>query len=407
MIHRVAIIILVFLASDFSTLHPCTSFALADPPSTRFGDPLPGLTAEQLRLFHLGREGFEAEESDSDGIGPVFNARSCVACHDLPQSGGGSQILSTRFGTINEGRYDSLVDLGGPTIQTQGAQGVDGFQFVGEVIPDEATIVARRRANPLFGLGLVDSVPDLSFYFEAFLQSILSPETAGRPNVVLDLRSAEWTVGRFGWKAGIGSLFDFAADAYKDEMGITVPGSIRDEDGRLVSQENAPQGDIPQLAFNLVESPNESDDLDIVGFNDFMTLLAPPPTQAMSGQARQGKEIFRQIGCADCHQPTMRTGRNAIAALDRVAFQPYSDFLLHNMGALGDGLEQGWARGNEMRTAPLWGLKELPFYLHDGRAETVDEAIRMHDGQGRRSKVRFENLPNVKRSALLDFLDRL
>ena len=146
MIHRVAIIILVFLASDFSTLHPCTSFALADPPSTRFGDPLPGLTAEQLRLFHLGREGFEAEESDSDGIGPVFNARSCVACHDLPQSGGGSQILSTRFGTINEGRYDSLVDLGGPTIQTQRAQDVGGFQFVGEVIPDEATIVARRRA---------------------------------------------------------------------------------------------------------------------------------------------------------------------------------------------------------------------------------------------------------------------
>ena len=102
----------------------------------------------------------------------------------------------------------------------------------------------------------MDSVPDISFYFEALLQSLLTPETAGRPNVVLDLRSAEWTVGRFGWKAGIGSLFDFAADAYKDEMGITVPGSIRDEDGRLVSEENAPQGDVTQLAFNLVESPN-------------------------------------------------------------------------------------------------------------------------------------------------------
>ena len=350
---RFSLVVVVVFVTNLDVLFPWTRSVLADPPSTQFGDPLPGLSAVQLQRFQLGKAGFEAEESDTDGIGPVFNARSCVACHDLPKTGGGSQGLSTRFGAIHNGRYDSLVELGGPTIQTQGAKGVDGFQFVGEVIPKEATIVARRRANPLFGLGLVDNVPDASFYLEMFLQSFFTPETAGRPNVVLDLRSGDWTVGRFGWKAGIGSLFDFAADAYKDEMGITVLGSIRDDDGRLVSEENAPQGDVTQLAFNLVESPNEPDDLDIVGFNDFMTLLAPPPTHVMSGQARQGKEIFRQIGFADCHQPTMRTGRNAIAALDRVAFQPYSDFLLHDMSALGDGLEQGWARGSEMRTAAV------------------------------------------------------
>ena len=114
---------------------------------------------------------------------------------------------------------------------------------------------------------------------------------------------------------------------------------------------------------------------DIVGFTDFITFLAPPPQKPLTAQGRLGQAVFHQIGCADCHQPTMRTGRNPVRALDRVVFHPYSDFLLHDMGERGDGSEQGWATGREMGTAPLWGLRELPFYLHDGRAETVDEAI--------------------------------
>ena len=144
-----ALVVFVAFVTDFGAQIQSTRLLLADPPSSQFGDPLPGLTAVQLGRFRSGKEGFEAEESDSDGIGPVFNARFCVACHDLPKSGGGNQILSTRFGTIHEGRYDSLLDLSGPTIQTQRAQDDGGFQFVGEVIPDEATVVARRRANPL------------------------------------------------------------------------------------------------------------------------------------------------------------------------------------------------------------------------------------------------------------------
>ncbi len=103
----------------------------------------------------------------------------------------------------------------------------------------------------------------------------------------------------------------------------------------------------------------------------------------------------------------MRTGPNPVEALDRVEFRPYSDFLLHDMGGLGDGIEQGSATGREMRTAPLWGLRELPFYLHDGRARTVDEAVRLHDGQGRGARNRYLDLPAVRRRALLAFLDSI
>lgn len=373
----------------------------------QFGDPLPGLTGEQRARFFAGKTGFETEEGDADGVGPVFNGRSCVECHDGPTPGGGSDVLSTRIGAMNNGRFDPLLRFGGPTIQTRGIVGLEGFQFRGEVVPPQATIVAQRRANPLFGLGLVDAVPDESFHHAALLQEFFTPETAGRPNRVKDLRTGERVVGRFGWKAGLASLFDFAGDAYKDEMGITVPGFVPDEDGRRISEENAPQGDARLLRFNPVASPNEPDDLDIVGFNDFMTFLAPPPTRRLTDEGRRGRILFHQIDCADCHQPTMRTGPNPVRALDRVVFHPYSDFLLHDMGVLGDGIQQGRATGREMRTAPLWGLRELPFFLHDGRARTVEQAILMHQGQGRRARDRFDALSRREKNQLLAFLDSL
>lgn len=390
-----------------SVEHPRANAQPPGPGGHEFGDPLPGLTAEQLARFNAGKAGFEEEEGDADGIGPVFNGRSCVECHSGPAAGGSSDVLSTRIGATINGRFDPLLRFGGPTIQTQGIVGLRGFQFPGEVVPPQATIVARRRSNPLFGFGLVDAVPDESFHTAALLQEEFTPETAGRPNEVLDLRTGRRVVGKFGWKAGLGSVFEFSADAYKDEMGITVPGFLADEDDRLISEENPPQGKERLLRFNPVVSPNEPDDEDIVGFNDFITFLAPPPQKPLTAQGRLGHVVFRQIGCADCHQPAMRTGPNTVRALERVVFHPFSDFLLHDMGALGDGIEQGSASGREMRTAPLWGLRELPFYLHDGRAETVDEAIRWHDGQGRGARNRYLDLPEARRHALLTFLNSI
>lgn len=380
----------------------------ADPPEdTEFGLPLPGLSPAELAKFLAGKEAFEEVEGVADGIGPVFNDISCAACHNGPATGGGNAVLSTQIGATVDGRFDPLVRFGGPTIQRQGIIGRNGFQFPGEVIPPQATIVARRRAPQTFGLGLVDAVPDETFRALALLQRRLTPETAGHPNFVFDLRTGERVVGRFGWKAQVGSLFDFSADAYKDEMGITTPGFIRTPDGRTISEENAPQGVSSLLRFNPVDSPNEPDTVDVERFNDFMTRLAPPPRGRVTQAARRGEVVFTLIGCANCHVPALRTGRHAVEALDRVVFHPYADFLLHDMGSLGDGIEQGTGTGRDMRTAPLWGLRVQPSFLHDGRAQTVEEAILGHDGQGRAARHRFRDLDATRRRELLAFLESL
>jgi CxxC motif-containing protein (DUF1111 family) len=371
------------------------------------GDPLPGLTDAQLVRFRAGKEEFEAVEDAADGLGPVFNGASCAECHAGPATGGSSTVLSTQIGATVDGRFDPLLRLGGPTIQTRGVVGRRGFQFQGEVVPPQATIVARRRSNPLFGFGLVDAVPDEAFEATALIQQVFTPETAGRTNRVRDLRTGQAAVGKFGWKGGKANVFDFSADAYKDEMGITSPGLRRSEDGRSVGEENPPQGNAGLLRFNPVASPNEENLDSVTAFADFITFLAPPPQRPLTAAGRRGRDLFADIGCADCHQPVMQTGPNPVRALDRVEFRPYSDFLLHDMGDLGDGIEQGRGTGREMRTAPLWGLNQLPFFLHDGRAATVNQAIRMHDGQGRPARNRYRDLTPAQRADLLEFLDSL
>lgn len=157
----------------------------------------------------------------------------------------------------------------------------------------------------------------------------------------------------------------------------------------------------------LIGSPNEGDVEDIVLFSDFMRMLAAPPRGHVGASERRGEHVFREIGCANCHLPTLITGRHSIHALDRVTFHPYSDFLLHDMGHLGGGVEQGSAEPREMRTAPLWGLRTQPAFLHDGRASTIEEAILGHDGQGHGAKQRFRKLSNQRKGELLDFLNSL
>lgn len=398
---------LTALAAVVGLAAPPGSNVAALPVDVTFGDPLPGLTAAERSRFHTGKIAFEENKGVGDGIGPVFNDVSCAACHNGPTTGGGNAVLSTRIGAIVDGRFDPLVRFGGPTIQRSGIVGLNGFQFLGEVVPPEATIVAHRRAPAIFGLGLVDAVPDEALYALALYQSVAHPETAGLPNQVPDLRTGQSVVGRFGWKAGLGSLFDFAADASKDELGITVAGFIRTADGRTIGEENAPQGQTALLVNNPVSSPNQAIVANVDWFNDFMSFLAPPPRGPITKAARAGEAVFHDIGCADCHVPTWRTGRNNVRALDQVTFHPYSDFLLHDMGPLGDGIEQGTGRGQEMRTPPLWGLRLQPVLLHDGRADTVEQAILMHDGQGRPARDRFINLPAAGKQRLVAFLKSL
>lgn len=374
---------------------------------TDFGEPLPGLTADELNRFQAGKTAFEEVEGVADGVGPVFNRDSCVACHDNQATGGGSAIFSTRIGARINRQFDPLLRRGGPVIQTEGIVGREGYVFAGEVIPVEATIIARRRTPQTFGLGLVDAVPDLLLMGLALKQSLQTPETAGRPNVVIDLRTGLWRVGRLGWKAAVPNLTNFSGDAYKEEMGITTPGWLPDEDGRLIDDENPPQGDARLLEYNPVANPNEGDIEDVVLFTDFMTFLAPPPRGTITVAVRQGEKLFTSIGCADCHVPVLYTGNHVSSALRFRRVAAYSDFLLHDVGALGDGIEQGQARGTEMRTAPLWGLRTQSSFLHDGRATIVKEAILQHAGQGASARLRFQRLKRWEQEQLLGFLNSL
>jgi len=370
---------------------------LAGAPA--FGEPLANLTADELARFAAGLEEFLAAEAVDEGLGPVFNEASCVTCHDNPV-GGTTGRKETRFGTTVTGAFDPMSELGGSLIQDRGIGFVTSggdFTFVGEAVPATATVTAGRITTQLFGLGLVDAVPDEYLLGLARLEAAHSPTTAGTPNMVREIRTGLTRVGRFGWKAQVPTLFQFSGDAYLNEMGITNP-EFQDE--------NCPQGDCATLAHNPLATLND-DGAGVVAFNDFMTMLAPPPRGARTRQVVQGSGVFARIGCASCHTPVLVTGPSPIAALSNKAFQPFSDFLLHDMGALGDGIAQGSATGRQMRTAPLWGLRTRSLLLHDGRATTIAAAIKFHAGQGAALRNRFLRLGLFDRFALLAFLRSL
>jgi CxxC motif-containing protein (DUF1111 family) len=364
-----------------------------------FGDPLPGLSADDTARFEAGKVEFSTEEEVDEGLGPVFNEASCVACHRGPGDavGGSNQRLETRFGRVRaDGSFDPLAEQGGSLLQDRGIGTFNGVEFVAEVVP-EGAIVARRRTTPLFGLGLVDATPASTFLTLAFLQAILNPSTAGTPSVVTDPTTNRAALGKFGWKAQVPSLFVFSGDAYLNEMGITNP---------IFPNENCPQGNCALLAANPLPTLND-DGEGVEQFNDFMTLLAPPPRGPRNFFTEYGNVVGSAIGCMDCHTQTLRTGPNAVAALDQVEYHPFSDFLLHDMGALGDGITQNRASGRLMRTQPLWGLRTQTRLLHDGRATTIEEAILGHRGQGRAARLEFQNLGSFDRAALLAFLKSL
>jgi len=362
------------------------------------GDPLPGLAPGELAAFEAGKKTFEETETVADGVGPVFNEASCAACHTGPV-GGSNGRLETRFGQRrSDGSFDPLAAEGGSLLQDHGIGDVPGHSFAAEVVPPDANVVAGRRTTPLFGLGLVDATPDAVIRAIAAWQARFTPEVAGKVAIVDNLVTGKPAVGKFGWKDVNPTLLQFSADAYLNEMGITSP---------MFPQENCPQGDCATLAFNPRPDLNDANGADVQAFADFMSFLAPPARAAVNLRSLIGEGVFASIGCASCHVPTLVTGPNAVKALDRVAYHPFSDFLLHDMGALGDGIVQGAANGRQMRTAPLWGLRYAKALLHDGRATSPGEAILAHDGQGRRSRNRFAALDAKARDALLAFLATL
>jgi CxxC motif-containing protein (DUF1111 family) len=381
-----------------SAITAVTLFTMGGSAPPQFGDPLPGLSRNLLARFQAGKAVFEKTFDVPGGLGPVFNDTSCVNCHDQGGVGGGDNRLETHFGQVTNGVFNPLTALGGQLIQEQGIGTFNGVTFVGEFVPPQANVVAQRRTNPLFGLGLVDAVPDQALQDLAQLEQAFTPGTAGRVNVVLDVPSGQMHVGRFGWKCQIATLLDFNGNAFNNEMGITTP---------FFPNENPPQGNTALLAANPARTNPNDTIATVTQSTDFTALLAPPPQLAPTHASRAGSALFHQIGCADCHVPALQTGPSAVAALDRVTFSPYSDFLLHDMGSLNDGITQCGASGQEMRTAPLWGARVRTSFLHDGRAETLQDAILAHDGQGRAARDRFAGLDGRAQARILAFINGL
>jgi CxxC motif-containing protein (DUF1111 family) len=366
--------------------------------STNFGDPLEGLPPDLRARFEAGKAIFERNFTPLQGLGPVFNNTSCAQCHSQGAIGGGSDTLETRYGQVIDGVFNSLTQFDGQLLHSKGIGLFNGVDFVGEVVPPEANVVAHRRTNPLFGLGLVDAVPDQTLKDIAQFQQEVTPETAGQALVLTDIFSGQPRVGRFGWKSQIGTVLTFSGNAFLNEMGITTP---------FFPHENPPGGDSALLAANpALTNPNNTT-ATVMAIADHTTFLAPPPRLFLTRSAQVGQDFFAAIGCVNCHLPVMQTGPNAVAALNEVTFFPYSDFLVHDMGSLNDGIAQPPATGQQMRTAPLWGARIRTSFLHDGRAKTIRDAILAHDGQGLAARNNFAGLRKSEQEKILEFIKSL
>lgn len=368
------------------------------PPATgQAGGPLAGLTSAELAAFRAGLDVFRQAETTDSGLGPVFNDVSCLACHRAPAVGGVSLRTVTRFGLTTDGHFDPLTGRGGSLLQQRALD--PAFR---EVVPRIANTTARRLTTPLFGAGLIEAIPDATLIAAA---AAAKPDgVRGRVSLVNDVTTGNQRVGRFGWKAQQATLLAFSADAFVNEMGIT---------NRFFPEENAPNGNTALLErADQIQDPEDDVNAatgkgDVDRAADFMRLLAAPPRRPVNATITAGERVFTSINCVTCHTPALTTGASSVAALSRKTVPLYSDLLLHDMGALGDGIAQGTAGPRDMRTAPLWGLGGRPVYLHDGRTDSLDAAIRAHDGEATPARTRYTQLDATRQAQLLAFLRSL
>ncbi len=352
---------------------------------------LEGMSAAQQQRFAGGVEEFVEVERPATGLGPIFNGAACAECHSFPRMGGSSDHMVTRIGFLAPDGYtfDPLTAHGGPLLQSQGLT-TPTCSVGGEVVPPEANVTSQRNTPALFGAGLLEAIPELKIRLFADPTDRNHDGISGRYNII------NGRVGRFGWKAQFATLHDFAADAYLGEMGITTP---------FAPQESGPQGGAVTCDD---EQDPEDDGTAIDAFSDFMLYLAPPPGGERSRDARQGRGVFRRMRCHKCHTDRYRTANFPVKLLNRRRVRAYTDLLLHDMGPdLADGIRQGSASGSEFRTPPLWGVRYSAPYLHDGRAMTLDEAIRMHGGEATDSRNRYQYGSQKDRDRLIAFLNSL
>jgi CxxC motif-containing protein (DUF1111 family) len=431
--------------SSFNARDPGVRFGPADA-----GDPIAGLTANELLFFESGKADFAEVEEADEGLGPRMNLDSCGGCHSQPATGGTSPAVNPQVafaeaaspsqlpavagfiradGPVREVRLiknpDGSADGGVTnTFTVTGREGADGCDLVQHDFNREIANrnISFRIPTPVFGAGLIEQIPDSAILANqaANASQKSSLGIRGKPNISVSGRTIsgvtnrngnDGTITRFGWKAQNVSLLLFSGEAYNVEMGIT---------SELFQNEREQK---PECQFATV--PNDTQNFDatsaltgttaIQNFANFQRFLAPPtPSSDSPGGADsigRGKSLFVSVGCALCHTPTLTTGNTTVAALRNQDANLYSDLLVHDMGVgLADGVTQGVAGPREFRTAPLWGLGKRIFFLHDGRTSDLEKAIQEHRSDGSEANGvvnRFNNLAERSKQDVLNFLRSL
>lgn len=362
------------------------------------GAPLPGLTEGQRADFDAGLALFNKVFLEAEGLGPAFNENQCSACHTVPAAGGT---------TVNEfvtkaTRYDPavgcdpLVAAGGQNVRRQVTPAMRALGLGREAVPEGATETARFLPPFLFGLGLVEAVPEAAILEREDPDDADGDGISGRA-----ARGPDGRVMRFGWKADVTTLDAFTRSALHLEMGLTTSA----EEADLVS------GGAPPEGTDLAAEP-EVDARTIELLTAFTRYLAPPARIAPRSREHAdtlaaGARVFDEIGCTGCHTPTMRTGPNEVEALANKTVYLYSDLLLHDMGPELATTCSVDASPVEIRTAPLMGLQHRGSFLHDGRTYDLREAILAHGGEAAAARNRFAALPYLVQEYLILFLRSL
>jgi CxxC motif-containing protein (DUF1111 family) len=362
--------------------------------------PLKGLTAQELKEFTMGDAAFNNQIFTAEtGLGPLFVATSCGTCHAGDGKGHPFSTL-TRFGqTDSTGNH--FLQLGGPQLQNHSI-----INYTAEEIPAGATF-SNFTPPANTGLGFLDAVTDEDILSLSDPGDGNGDGISGRPNWIIPppyITKRPGTISfngkfiaRFGKKAAAYDLHHQTVNAYNQDMGIASSYDPHNTYSHLVVD--------PEISNQTI--------IDVVLY--LKTLKAPIQRNSSDESVTEGKKIFNNIQCGSCHVPTLKTGKSGISALSNKSFSPYTDLLLHDMGSsLDDGYTEGSATTAEWRTPPLWGLGLSKnsqggryFLLHDGRAGSIEEAIRLHGGEAERSKNNFEELSAIEKTKLIRFLESL
>jgi len=390
----------IFLFTLLACIISCSKFEPSAPDNNQILDgPVPGLTTDEHKQFLRGDNAFNAQIFTVDnGLGPLFIATSCGSCHASDGKGHPFTALM-RFGQLDQ-TGNLFLSQGGPQLQSKAIPG-----YSPEQLPPGATF-SKLLPPANTGLGYLDAVSDADILAWEDPTDANGDGISGVANWIsmksyIDDRSNSIPlngkyVGRFGKKASTYNLLQQTAQAYNQDIGITSTYEAIDTYSGNASDPEVSNQTLADVVFYL------------------KTLKAPIPRTETS-EILSGKQLFITTGCASCHRPEMKTGSSPIAALSNKTFYPYTDLLLHDMGAgLDDGYTEGSAKTFEWRTPPLWGLGLSKnsqggqyYLLHDGRATSIEEAILLHGGEGDLSKENYKSLTNDEKKKLIQFLESL